>query len=644
MRSTRFHSALRTSLLLIVLFSLIWMPASAQTQESISISAPDSSAFPNISFLMEAANAEGQFVDTLKPEDVVILENGSERPAVKLQQEQPGLQIILAINAAPVFENHYSGVSRFEAMQKTLGTWARTQPFPTQDDFSLATNTGLQLTRSVDPTQWAQSLQDYKPVLLNTIPNLNSLNSALDLATDPNPRENMKRVILYLTPLPNPASLKNLPELTRRAEQLGVRIFIWLVAPASAGKGEPGQPLRDLAKATGGEVFVFSGPEELPNPENYLRALRSVYRVTYTSAIKKSGSQRISAQVTSLGRTLQSNERTFSLRVEPPIPLLLAPPASVERAWVKEGNSFEKTLQPSSIALRILTEFPDGHQRTLRRSTLYVDGQKEVENLQAPFDAFVWDLEGYTTSQRHTIQVEVEDELGLTNRSIEMPIDFSVEEPAANPLSGVIANRRLLIGGLVLLGAAALVGGAIYNLRRVRKPQQRKESVTLPAHKRNVATDPVTQPVDIPQDSFRGAVITTGVPGSDRPSWPRTPTGPVPARLVRLDENLQPTGGASIPLAYQEMTLGSDPQQAIFVIEAPGVSPLHARLRRLPEGGYLLADAGSVAGTWINYAPISAQGARLEQDDIIHIGRAAFRFELANPPAQRSIHVQDMPK
>ena len=41
----------------------------------------------------------------------------------------------------------------------------------------------------------------------------------------------------------------------------------------------------------------------------------------------------------------------------------------------------------------------------------------------------------------------------------------------------------------------------------------------------------------------------------------------------------------------------------------------------------------------MNFAPVSSQGVRLVHGDLVHIGKLAFRFELATPPAARSPHV-----
>jgi hypothetical protein len=40
-----------------------------------------------------------------------------------------------------------------------------------------------------------------------------------------------------------------------------------------------------------------------------------------------------------------------------------------------------------------------------------------------------------------------------------------------------------------------------------------------------------------------------------------------------------------------------------------------------------VADEGSNGGTWLNYAPVSKNGAHLEHGDVIQFGKATFRFE-----------------
>jgi hypothetical protein len=41
-----------------------------------------------------------------------------------------------------------------------------------------------------------------------------------------------------------------------------------------------------------------------------------------------------------------------------------------------------------------------------------------------------------------------------------------------------------------------------------------------------------------------------------------------------------------------------------------------------------------VAGTWINYEPVSQEGRMLEHGDVVHFGQLMYRFTLSNPPAE----------
>jgi len=79
-----------------------------------------------------------------------------------------------------------------------------------------------------------------------------------------------------------------------------------------------------------------------------------------------------------------------------------------------------------------------------------------------------------------------------------------------------------------------------------------------------------------------------------------------------------------------------------IVLDDPSVSGMHARMIRLAGGGYLLRDQGSVAGTWINFRPVPNDGAQLDHEDLIHLGRVGLRFRLASPPPPREIRVRPL--
>jgi predicted component of type VI protein secretion system len=41
-----------------------------------------------------------------------------------------------------------------------------------------------------------------------------------------------------------------------------------------------------------------------------------------------------------------------------------------------------------------------------------------------------------------------------------------------------------------------------------------------------------------------------------------------------------------------------------------------------------------VAGTWVNYEPVTREGRRLAHGDRIHLGQLLYRFDLNQPPAE----------
>ena len=86
-------------------------------------------------------------------------------------------------------------------------------------------------------------------------------------------------------------------------------------------------------------------------------------------------------------------------------------------------------MAPDKQKVDILVEFPDGHQRPLVRTTLYVDGQIAAENKTAPFDSFTWDLSGYKQSGEHKMVVEAVDDLNQSKMSMEIPVSVTVIEP-----------------------------------------------------------------------------------------------------------------------------------------------------------------------------------------------------------------------
>jgi len=174
---------------------------------------------------------------------------------------------------------------------------------------------------------------------------------------------------------------------------------------------------------------------------------------------------------------------------------------------------------------------------------------------------------------------------------------------------------------LVIILLRGSVRGALFKRRRTRLKQ---------------FEDPLTQPVialaEPPVNSAKKSKT-----GPRRNTWFRPkPTfrlPDAPAYLTRLTNGGEPASAAPIPVLEKEMTLGTDPVQSIRVLDDPSISPLHARIKRNGDGAFHIYDHGSVAGTWVNYEPVTREGRRLAHGDRIHFGQLLYRFDLNKPPA-----------
>lgn len=610
-------SVLITLLLLLGLTGRL--PARAQTAARASLFALDTSNYPTLSVALDVFDDAGNFVAGLTVEQVTLLEDNLTLSPATLQELQPGAQFVVALDPGPYFAYRDSNaVTRLDKVVNILRDWATAYPASRGDDLSLVSTGGTASTHLQEIAAFSEALSAYRPDLSNTSPSLDTLARALEVASEPGPQVGMKRVVLYICSLPNNASIPVLQDLTQRAVDLNVRVHVWIVTSQDLFATSAATALKDLAIRTGGRYDFFTGSETLPDPETFLAPLRRVYTLTYPSAIRTSGAHLLLAQVNLDGRTLTSNPISFDLNVQPPNPILVAPPEQIVRQGTDPRATDFSAFQPAVQEVEAIIEFPDGQPRPLVRTGFYVDGILVDENLSAPFDRFAWDLSGYTLSGEHILQVEATDSLGLSNVSLGARVTVTVVQPERGFLPFLARNSLW-----VTLGAVGLAGTALAATLLVGRRRRASSGSGRPSGRgagRRSARDPLTQAVEA---------------SAEKPSrrWLRPRSGPgrqADAYLLRLREDGQPVTAPPIPVIAPEMTLGSDPIQAARVLDDASVSPLHARLKE-ENGRFVLSDEKSAAGTWVNYEPLT--GPRLLQHgDILHIGRISYRFMLRKPP------------
>jgi hypothetical protein len=609
--------------------------ARAQTaaQAYAEIAAVDAQGFPQVKALLDVYGADGKFVSGLQPGDLTVSEDGEPRPVNTLIEAEASVQFVVAINPGPALAvRDGNAIQRFTKVVDALRVWVEAQPADSRDDLSLISLSGSLITHA-KPREWFVSLDAFKPDFRNTTPNLQTLTIALDtVAATTQP--GTKRAVLFITPhMDDPNIDAAIEPLIRSAVESKVRVYVWFVDADQFFATTSANAFRSLALQTTGSFFAFSGVETFPDLDAELAPLRHIYELTYTSSLAKSGDHSLGAEVDAPQGTFTAPEKTFSVDVQPPNPILVSPPLQIKRQPSPDDPYNEEALIPAQQTIEILVEFPDGHARELKRTALIVDGQVVDENTSEPFETFTWDIRQYNESGFHEIIVEAEDMLGLQKSSIGIPVSLTVIQPPGG-IEGFVGRYRdyLVPGAIGIAGLALLVillrgnvGGALFKKRLARRKK---------------FEDPLTQPVvaltepAVPAKNAKKSktVQRRNIWFRPKPAAIRLPDAP--AYLTRLTNGGEPASLAPIPVLDKEMTFGTDPVQSIRVLDDPSISPLHARIKRNGDGGFHIYDHGSVAGTWVNYEPITRDGRRLTHGDRIHFGQLMYRFDLNQPPAE----------
>lgn len=630
MKTRSFKNILRLSNLAPLLLAAMLLvtalnPVVAQAAGSIDVAPVETSAYPLVSTSFRAFDAGGDFIRNIRPGELRVLENNATLPEYDLEMLRTGVRVFVTFNEGPTLANRFSGVSRFDRIKTALFNWIAAQSSDAEDEMTLVTNQGIIKMVAGDPESWQTALEAYQPDLRNMTPGMSSLSTAVDSAMNLNLQGEKSSAILYITPMPTDAQFVSLQEIANRAKSNGIRIFVWLIGPTDYAATDGALRLQQFAEESGGRFFLFSGAEDLPELVDWLDPLAYIYHLSYTTKAAVSGEYQLVLKIERGDLSLESAPVAYSYLISPPNPIFLSPPSELTRSWTETKKKSDSVLIPDSTTIEFMVEYPDGMERDLAVSRLFVDGKLAAENTGAPLSPLAWDISGYTETGTHTIQVRVEDIAGLKGQTIEIPVQVTVEEQTLNLWERVLAAVNvvnLIVGAIVL---AVILTGLIVIIRIARRKFTRRK-VRQP-------NDPVTQPVNI-----EGSYTLAPEKPDQVVKWPVIRgVGLAPARLLQKKSS-SPEGVEyllEIPIGNDELVIGGERKKADFVLVHPSVSPRHAAIFKDAEGGYRIADAGSVAGTWVNYAPVSTRGVRLEHGDLVQFGRLAYIFEVRGAEPKR---------
>lgn len=588
-----------------------YLAAYAQTQGSLEVLPPEVSNFPDFSIRFRLGKLTPVPVGGLLLQNLTLFENDKKVSPLSLEVQQVGVHFTLAINGSREFDiRDAQGVSPFMQISTALMDWVETRRFKPEDTLSLVVREGALIRNTIDRNAWNIALEAYQPSFREMTPNLAALERALNLSEERAVPFGVEKVVLYITPPPLGEEIAEITSLIEFANQAGIRVYVWMLGDAYFQTNAQGAALFDLAAQTGGESHYFMGPESLPDLETYLEGLGRVYEVQYQSLIREAGVYTVELVVDLPEGTVQGESRAFTIDVQPPKPILLSPPALINRKLLKGQEGETTGLSPASQPIEFLLEYLDDYERELVTSKLVVDGQVVDQHLEPPFTSLTWDLTQIDESGTHFIQVWVEDGLGLTGETILTPIRVELQQPEIKPDFSAGKIGVLLIGIILTVTILLIIIWAIRNLRQNK------------AGKRSSRKDAKNAKQTVRDDSYMIKL-----------------NGKVSINLLPLDAEKFDDNQKVHMLTKSITILGSDPERVDLVLHGVDIDKVHACLS-IQHNGYWLKDLASEGGTWVNYIPIEEKPVQLFPGDIIHIGNLGFRFTIADSSSPTAAKVE----
>jgi hypothetical protein len=570
--------------------------------------APDLEGFPTVNVQFRFTEGITQPLQ-LDLGQVSVVENNQEVSILSLEQINTGVHFSLVINGSREFDlRDANGVSPYQKISDVLVEWANSRRFDPDDAWSFVTHEGVAIRNTSSPEAWVTALEAYQPNFRTMEPRLEALEAAIQMANEWIVPFGVGKTLLYLTPPPSADQIDAINALAQTALFGDIRVYVLMIGDAYFLTNQQGRALSNLAAVTGGELFHYTDVESLPDLETMFSSQGIIYDLNYLSQVREPGSYPLRIEVDLPEGRAFGESQPFYVNVLPPKPIFLCPPASIARKESLVQGESGKRLLPEEVSIEIMIEFPDGYSREIAASRLYVDESLVGEKVSSPFDILVWDLEKIIESGEHIVQVEVEDVLGLSSRTIAMPIVVEVE--SAQSENNIDPSRQKI--GLTLSGAILLIAFVILLFWSIKRIQELPFTQTLKSRWLTHTKMPTRQDQQLPaatEQAYATLVSLTHLDGKESPE------------VFFINQ--------------KNVILGRNQEHVDVLIDAPGIDPVHAQIR-VRSNRYYLNDLGSKSGTWLNYEKIGTRLVEIRTGDMIYLGITGFRFtiigEQAEPP------------
>jgi hypothetical protein len=554
------------------------------TATTLQIVKLDTSAFPEIRVQVLMLDPNGSTSATPSDKNLALSEN-SRRVEYSVEQKELGAETGFLLDAGMgLYSRGAGGGTRLQEMKDAIGELTQDPLLLTgKDVFYIVAQEPRGVTTLITPdmpvTQIPTILGKYNPQpAYQYVYPLGGVNTMLDwFAKEDSSGIGRARVLVVFSGTVAVDAKFPLKRVVDKAKAM--RIAVHTVLVRSSGAEE--QTLRDLADQTGGQYFTLGpeGPSGLSGLKSRLMGIRSQFILTYRSPNSESGTRVVSVAL-AYGQNEKPALAQYTVDVKPPVAVILSPGDDQSVSPEKYRPTDEPKATPvSGFVVTGSVSWPDGHPRAIQRATLLVNGKPEAV-LDAPKDqlTFVWNPPRENSSGPVTLQIQIEDELGLTGLSNQIVVHIGTagagfsfcKAGSASPLCNLSVSNLLPYLSLVIaLAALSLV--VVF----------RKQVAGTAGQVAGAATEFIQEVGETLRFKNR--------PGSSR------------AVLVDLDGNTG-TGRSSFDLSGTT-AIGRSKKNADLVFQAnqsdSPISRLHCTLLE-EDGKFFIRDDQSANGTYLN--------------------------------------------
>ncbi|MBN1438241.1 MAG: FHA domain-containing protein [Anaerolineales bacterium] len=342
------------------------------------------------------------------------------------------------------------------------------------------------------------------------------------------------------------------------------------------------EDLKQLAEQTGGRYFYYTaeGAASIAGLKPQLTGLRTQYVLTYRSPNAESGT-RVVAVGLKYGQGQKPVLAQYDIEVEPPVAVIRSP--GDEQTISPESYRPTEDTQATPVTGIVVTasvSWPDSYPRKILRATLLVNNTPQTV-LDEPSEelTFVWNPTEEYLDGPATLQVQIEDELGLFGLSDQIVVRIEASSAGGFNLCPPGSDSPLCslsLGGVLPYLSLVIALAALVLVIVFRKPIAGTAQQAVGA-----ATEFIQEVGETLRFKSR--------PGASK------------AMLVDLDGNTG-TGRSSFEL-YGTTSIGRSKKNADLVFQAnqpdSPISRLHCTILE-EDGAYFLRDDQSANGTYLN--------------------------------------------